>query len=159
GHSALNRNPINDWWLLWSHFGRKFPISESLFGARPTLSPVHQYPVDGETVEPSGEGRLAAKAADFLPQAQKDILPQILGFGGVGRQAQTQSVDSVKVPAVQNRKGFSFTSGGPARQDIIAREFIIERLRAFGFNYAHLHASTFLGRLPDDRQRFEMIGW
>src|SRR4051812_11166293 len=105
GDGALNHDPINDRRLLWTLGGKRrlrweSPFFEGLFGPYPTLAPVHQYLIDGETVQPGREGPLTAKRSDFSPQIHKDVLPEVLGFGRVGHHAQAECIDSLIVPTV-----------------------------------------------------------
>src|ERR1700756_5392221 len=44
------------------------------------LAQVHQDQIDGEPVQPGGEGGLAAEAADFAEEVQERLLGHVFGF-------------------------------------------------------------------------------
>ncbi len=67
---------------------------------------VHENEVDGEAVQPGGEGGLSAEAADLAEEMEKGFLGHVFGFGDVAEHAQAEGVDAAFVEGVELGKGF-----------------------------------------------------
>ena len=71
------------------------------------LAQVHQDEVDGEPVQPGGEGGLAAEAADFAEEVEEGLLGHVFGFGDVAEHAETEGVDAAFVKGIELGEGFA----------------------------------------------------
>ncbi len=68
---------------------------------------VHEDEVDGETVQPGGEGALATEAIELAKEMKEGLLGHVLGFGYVAQHAETEGVDTSLVKSVERGKGVS----------------------------------------------------
>ncbi len=62
---------------------------------------MHEDEVDGEAMEPGGEGALAAEAAELAEEMEEGLLGHVLGFGDVAEHAQAEGVDAALVERVE----------------------------------------------------------
>src|SRR5205085_4464216 len=58
---------------------------------------VHEHLIDREPMQPSGEGRLAAKTADLVEEMREDVLRQVFSFGRVAEHAEAERIDAPEV--------------------------------------------------------------
>ena len=65
------------------------------------LAQMHEHQVDGEAVQPGGEGGLAAEAAELAEEVEEGLLGHVLGLGYVAEHAQTEGVDATLVQRVE----------------------------------------------------------
>ena len=70
---------------------------------------MHKDEINGEAMQPGGEGRLAAKAADLAEQVQEGFLGHVLGFGDIAQHAQAKGVHAALVKRVKLGKRFGIT--------------------------------------------------
>ncbi len=66
---------------------------------------MHEDEVDGEAVQPGGEGALAAEAAELAEEVEEGLLGHVLGFRDVAEHAQAEGVDATLVKRVELGKG------------------------------------------------------
>ena len=69
------------------------------------LAQVHEDEVDGEAVQPGGEGALAAEAAELAEEVEEGFLGHVFGFGDVAEHAQAEGIDAALVERVELGKG------------------------------------------------------
>ena len=67
----------------------------------PFFAEEHEDSVSSDTMQPSGEGRLAAKITDSAEHGKKGLLRQILGLRWISCHAKTVSIDARKVQVVE----------------------------------------------------------
>ena len=67
---------------------------------------VHEDEVDGEAMQPGGEGGFAAEAADFAEEVEEGLLGHVFGFGDVAEHAKAEGVDTALVEGVELGKGY-----------------------------------------------------
>jgi len=65
---------------------------------------MHQHHVDGHSMQPGREGRIAAKGADFAMQLQKCLLSQIFRFCNIAQHSQAERIHSALVHVIENLK-------------------------------------------------------
>ena len=70
------------------------------------LAQVHEDQVDGEAMQPGGEGGLAAEAADLAEEMEEGLLGHVFGFRDVAEHAQAERVDAALVQGVELGEGF-----------------------------------------------------
>jgi hypothetical protein len=66
---------------------------------------VHEDEIDGEAMQPGGEGGLAAEAADLAEEVEEGLLGHVFGFGDVAEHAQAEGVDAAFVEGVELGEG------------------------------------------------------
>ena len=81
-------------------------VSSSETRLQALLAQVHEDEVDGEAVQPGGEGGLAAEAAELAEEVEERLLGHVLGFGDVAEHAQAEGVDAALVQGVELGEGF-----------------------------------------------------
>ena len=79
------------------------------------------HDIDRQPVEPGAEGRLAAKASELLPDADEDILRELVGVASAGH-APDETVDLRQVGAIEALEGADV----PAR----GKRHVIRRVRS-----------------------------
>ena len=73
---------------------------------------VHEDKVDGEAVEPGGEGGLSAEAADLAEEMEEGLLGHVFGFGDVAEHAEAEGVNAALVEGVELGEGFGVAGLG-----------------------------------------------
>jgi len=68
---------------------------------RPFLRRCMRTRFDGEAMEPSGEGGLAAETADLAEEVEEGVLGHVLGLGDVAEHAEAEGVDAAFVEGVE----------------------------------------------------------
>ena len=76
------------------------------------LAEVHEDEVDGEAMEPGGEGRLTAEAADLAEEMEEGLLGHVFGLGDVAEHAEAEGVDAAFVEGVELGEGFGIAGLG-----------------------------------------------
>ena len=71
------------------------------------LAEVHEDEIDGEAMQPGGEGGLSAEGADLAEEVEEGLLGHVFGFGDVAEHAETEGVDAALVEGVELGKGLS----------------------------------------------------
>ena len=66
---------------------------------------LHEYEVDGEAMEPGGEGGFSAEAANLAEEMEECLLGHVLGFGDVAEHAQAEGVDAALMECVELGEG------------------------------------------------------
>jgi hypothetical protein len=80
-------------------------VRRLVFGPRTAAAEVHQHLIDRQAVEPRGERRLAAEAADAAQQREERLLRQVFGVRRVAGHAQGDAVDQPAVAVVNLLEG------------------------------------------------------
>ena len=75
--------------------------------------------IDGEAVQPSGEGGLAAEAADLAEEMEEGFLGHVFGLRDVAEHAEAEGVDAAFVKGVELGEGLGVA--------------VLGRLDGFGF--------------------------
>jgi len=73
---------------------------------------VHEDKIDGEAMEPGGEGGFAAEAADLAEEVEEGVLGHVLCLGYVAEHAETEGVDAALVEGVELGKCLSVSVFG-----------------------------------------------
>ena len=76
--------------------------------------------IQRDPVEPRGEPRLGAKAAQFMRQAGADILRQILGIGAIAKGLERQPKDQIVMPVYQYLERLRIALNGGPDQILVA---------------------------------------
>ncbi len=76
------------------------------------LAQMHEDEVDGEAVQPGGEGALAAEAAELAEEMQEGVLGHVLGLGDVAEHAEAEGVDAAFVESVELCEGVGVAISG-----------------------------------------------
>jgi len=100
------------------------PLFRRLFETDALLAEVHQDVIDGQPVQPRGEGGLTAEASYLAKELNKDILGQIFRFRRVGDHAEAEAVDPSVVSLIEQFKGPHIAGGRRLRQIVIGRRFV-----------------------------------
>lgn len=121
GDRFVEGDSINVPWLFGHRLDHVLHFADLTFLSRPLqldtlLAKVHQNVVDGKSVQPGSEGRLATKASNFSKELDEDLLGEILGFSCIGDHSQAQAVDPTLVALVQNFEGYHIAGGGGLSQ-------------------------------------------
>ena len=80
-------------------------VSSSETRLQALFAEVHEDEVDGEAVQPGGEGGFAAEAADLAEEMEEGLLGHVLGFGDVAEHAEAEGVDAAFVEGVELGEG------------------------------------------------------
>src|ERR1041384_258354 len=84
-------------------------------------------------MQPSREGRFAAKTPDLVEEVREHVLRQIFRFGRVAEHAEGERIDAPEVAAIKLLEGVCVALSRSARQLHVARWLC--------FNFGRAHAS------------------
>src|ERR1700733_1636257 len=73
------------------------------------LAEVHEHEVDGEAMEPGGEGRLAAEAADLAEEMEEGLLGHVFSLRDIPQHAEAEGVNTTLVESIQLGKCVSIS--------------------------------------------------
>jgi len=79
---------------------------------------VHEDDVDGESMEPGGEGRIAAEGCDLAVKLQEGFLGEVFSLSDVVDHAEAEGIDAALVLGVELRECLMVT-GLSAGEDIL----------------------------------------
>src|SRR5690349_10877911 len=71
-----------------------FSILGRLLHAHAAFAEVHEHLVDRQPVQPSGEGGLSTKTADFSKELYEDFLREVFSLRDVAGHTQTERIDA-----------------------------------------------------------------
>ncbi len=80
-------------------------VSSSETRLQALFAQLHEDEVDGEAMQPGGEGGFAAEAAELAEEVEEGLLGHVLGFGDVAEHAQAEGVDAAFVQRVELGEG------------------------------------------------------
>src|SRR5438874_13565284 len=88
-------------------------------------------------MQPGGECRLAAEAADLPKELDEDFLRQILRLDDVSRHAQAERVNTPIVPLIKLLEGFHVAFSSLLGQLVIGRSRFLSVSSSHSFARAH----------------------
>ena len=82
---SVQRDPIDHRHMVWilgafDNLDRRFAVLGRLLHSHATLAKVHQNLIDRQPVQPSREGRLTPKAANFSKELYENLLREVFGL-------------------------------------------------------------------------------
>jgi len=72
----------------------------------------HQHNIDGDTVQPGGEGGIAAKSMDAAIDLEKRILRELFGPAPILDHAQAKVEDTAAVGVIEQLESFRIAALG-----------------------------------------------
>src|SRR5205085_11082429 len=99
------------------------------------LSEMHQDLVDRHPVQPCGERRITAKAADLAIKLDENILRQIFGLGRVLQHPQADRVNAAMMPPVDLLESGHIAVRSHSRQFEVRRTAYVADSRRLGKLY------------------------
>lgn len=82
---------------------------------------MHEDMVDGQAMQPGGEGGFPAETADFAKELDENFLRQILCFRGIGDHPQAQAVNPTMMTFIKRLERRHVAACGGLRQVVIGR--------------------------------------
>lgn len=83
------------------YLNRRFAIVRRLLHLDAAFAKVHQDLIDRQPVQPGGERRFTAKAANFSKELNEDFLSEVFSLRDVAGHPQTERINATIMPLVK----------------------------------------------------------